>query len=53
VLRPKGMLAIWSAGPDYLFTTRLKKAGYEVSTRIARSRKGKGSKHTIFLAKKR
>jgi spermidine synthase len=52
VLRPKGMLAIWSAGPDYLFTTRLKKAGYEVSTRIARSRKGKGSKHTIFLAKK-
>jgi spermidine synthase len=53
VLRPKGVLAIWSAGPDYLFTTRLKKAGYEVSTRIARSRKGKGSKHTIFLAKKR
>nr|WP_297348541.1 hypothetical protein [uncultured Glaciecola sp.] len=53
VLRPKGMLAIWSAGPDYLFTVRLKKAGYEVSTRIARARKGKGSKHTIFLARKR
>ncbi|MFT5712563.1 MAG: spermidine synthase [Glaciecola sp.] len=53
VLRPKGMLAIWSAGPDYLFTIRLKKAGYEVSTRIARARKGKGSKHTIFLARKR
>jgi spermidine synthase len=52
VLRPKGMLAIWSAGPDYLFTVRLKKAGYEVSTRIARARKGKGSKHTIFLARK-
>ncbi len=53
VLRPKGMLAIWSAGPDYLFTTRLKKAGYDVNTRIARARKGKGSKHTIFLARKR
>ena len=52
VLCPKVMLAIWSAGPDYLFTVRLKKAGYEVSTRIARARKGKGSKHTIFLAKK-
>lgn len=52
VLRPKGMLAIWSAGPDYLFTVRLKKAGYEVNTRIARARKGKGSKHTIFLARK-
>jgi spermidine synthase len=52
VLRPNGMLAIWSAGPDYLFTVRLKKAGYEVRTQIARSRKGKGSKHTIFLARK-
>jgi spermidine synthase len=52
VLRPKGMLAIWSAGPDFLFAARLKKAGYEVTTRIARARKGKGSKHTIFLAKK-
>lgn len=52
-LRSKGMLAIWSAGPDYLFTVRLKKAGFEVSTRIVRARKGKGSRHTIFLAKKR
>jgi spermidine synthase len=52
-LRPKGMLAVWSAGPDYLFTVRLKKAGYKVDTRIVRARPGKGSRHTIFLAKKR
>lgn len=52
VLKPNGMLAIWSAGPDYLFSVRLKNAGYVVSTRIARARKGKGSKHTIFLARK-
>ena len=51
-LRPNGMLAIWSAGPDYLFTVRLKKAGYRVDTRVVRARKGKGSRHTIFLAKK-
>lgn len=51
-LRPKGMLAIWSAGPDYLFTVRLKKAGYDVDTRVVRARKGKGSRHTIFLARK-
>jgi spermidine synthase len=51
-LKPKGMLAVWSAGPDYLFTVRLKQAGFEVSTRIVRARKGKGSRHTIFLAKK-
>jgi spermidine synthase len=52
-LRPKGMLAIWSAGPDKLFTVRLKKAGYTVDTKMVRARPGKGSRHTIFLAKKR
>jgi spermidine synthase len=52
MLRPKGRLAIWSAGPDYLFSVRLKKIGFNVETRIVRSRPGKGSKHTIFLAKK-
>ena len=51
-LKPQGMLAIWSAGPDYLFEVRLKKVGYKVDTRIVRARPGKGSKHTIFLAKK-
>jgi spermidine synthase len=51
-LRPKGMLAIWSAGPDYLFSVRLKKAGFDVDTRIVRARVGKGSRHTIFLARK-
>ncbi|MFT5283570.1 MAG: spermidine synthase [Kangiellaceae bacterium] len=51
-LLPKGILAIWSAGPDHSFTVRLKKAGYEVSTRVVRARVGKGSRHTIFLAKK-
>lgn len=52
MLRPKGVLAIWSAGPDQLFTVRLKKAGFEVNTQVVRARPGKGSKHTIFLAKK-
>lgn len=51
-LRPMGTLAIWSAGPDYLFSVRLKKAGYDVNTRVVRARKGKGSRHTIFLARK-
>lgn len=52
-LRVNGVLAIWSAGPDYLFTVRLKNAGFSVDTRTVRARPGKGSKHTIFLAKKR
>ena len=51
-LNPNGMLAIWSAGPDYLFSVRLKKIGFRVDTREVQARPGKGSKHTIFLAKK-
>lgn len=51
-LRPEGMLAIWSAGPDPLFVIRLKKARFNVSVRTVRARAGKGSRHTIFLAQK-
>ncbi|MBU3019905.1 hypothetical protein KO519_19715 [Paraglaciecola agarilytica] len=52
VLHPQGVLAIWSAGPDYLFEVRLKRIGYKVDTRTASARADKGTKHTIFLAKK-
>jgi spermidine synthase len=51
-LRPKGMLAIWSAGPDDQFTLRLKKAGFKADARVVRARPGKGSRHTIFLARR-
>jgi len=51
-LRPKGMLAVWSAGPDAPFITQLKKAGFKVSDKMVRARPGKGSRHVIFLAKK-
>ena len=51
-LRPEGVLAVWSASPDTMFTIRLKKAGFKVEVRTVRERPGKGSRHTIFLAKK-
>ncbi len=51
-LRPEGMLAIWSAGSDSLFTIQLKKAGFKVEIRTVRAHAGKGSRHTIFLARK-
>ena len=51
-LRPEGMLAVWSAGADSMFVIQLKKAGFTVSVRTVRARPGKGSRHTIFLAKK-
>ena len=51
-LRPSGMLAIWSAWLDPKFTTQLKKAGFKVGTKTVRAHKGKGSRHTIYLARK-
>lgn len=51
-LRPEGVLAVWSAGADSLFPIQLKKAGFAVTVRTVRARPGKGSRHTIFLAKK-
>lgn len=51
-LRAEGVLAVWSAGADSLFPIQLKKAGFAVTVRTVRARPGKGSRHTIFLAKK-
>jgi spermidine synthase len=50
-LRPGGILAIWSAGPDPVFTRRLNKAGFSVDEVRVRARSnGKGAKHTIWFA---
>lgn len=50
-LRPGGVLAIWSAGPDPAFTRRLVKAGFSVDEQTVRARdNGKGPKHTIWFA---
>jgi spermidine synthase len=53
-LRPSGVLAIWSAGPDNLFKARLKHAGFKVEEHVVRPhRAGKGSRHYIWLAQAR
>jgi len=49
-LRPKGVLAIWSAWHDPKFTQQLKKARFKVDVKTVRAHKGKGSRHTIYLA---
>lgn len=49
-LRPKGILAVWSAGPDRNFTQRLRKAGFKVSQARVRESDNKGDIHTIWLA---
>ncbi len=50
-LRPGGVLAVWSSGPDPRFTQRLMKAGFDVDEKKTRaSRKGGGARHVIWIA---
>ncbi|MCR6644028.1 MAG: MnmC family methyltransferase [Terricaulis sp.] len=50
-LKPGGVLAIWSAGPDAKFTRRLKDAGFAVEEAVVRARAGKGARHVIWFAR--
>lgn len=50
-LRPKGVLAIWSAGPDRAFSKRLRKTGFEVDQVEVRARGKKGAHHVIWIAR--
>ncbi|VVS97288.1 conserved hypothetical protein [Sphingomonas sp. EC-HK361] len=50
-LRPRGVLAIWSAAPDAAFTRRLQVAGFAVEDVTVRARNnGKGPAHLIWFA---
>ena len=52
-LKPKGILAIWSAYPDAAFTQRLTDSGFKVEKVNVRARaNGKGARHVIWLATK-
>lgn len=51
-LAPGGVLAVWSATPDAVYSSRLKKAGFQVEVITVRERPGKGARHAIFLARK-
>ena len=51
-LHPAGVMAVWSAWHDPKFTQQLKKARFKVETKSVRAHKGKGSRHTIYLASK-
>jgi spermidine synthase len=52
-LRPGGVLAVWSAGPDRFFGKRLEHAGFAVREHVVRPhRAGKGPRHHIWVAAK-
>lgn len=53
-LRPKGVLTVWSAGPDRTFTPRLRRAGFNAREIRVRARGVHGgARHTIWLAVER
>lgn len=51
-LRPGGVLAVWSAGPDQNFTQRLRKVGFDVDEIRVRAHGKKGARHVIWFAKR-
>ncbi len=53
-LRPGGVLAVWSSGPDFFFPKRLQKVGFEVEEIKVRARAGikGGGHHIIWLARR-
>jgi spermidine synthase len=52
-LRPKGLLAVWSAAPDKEFANRLDHAGFAVEEIEARAHKGRGTRYVIWAATKK
>jgi spermidine synthase len=51
-LRPEGVLAVWSAGPDRDFSARLQKVGFEVHEAHVREHDKESAIHTIWLAER-
>ncbi len=52
-LRPGGVLAVWSAGPDRAFSDRLRKTGFEVEEVRVRARDARGgARHTIWITRR-
>ncbi len=49
-LRPGGVLAVWSSGPDPSFTQRLRKAGFAVDEVRVRANGSGGARHIIWIA---
>jgi spermidine synthase len=52
-LRPKGVLGVWSSGPDDRFTRRLRECGFSAEALSVRaSTKRSGARHVIWMAVK-
>lgn len=49
-LKPGGVLAVWSQGPDSGFTRRLKQAGFAIEEVNTRANGKRGARHVIWIA---
>ena len=50
-LKPGGVLAVWSQGPDRAFSKRLRDAGFAIEEVMVRAHRGKkGARHIVWLA---
>jgi spermidine synthase len=49
-LRPGGVLALWSAGPDVKFAARLRQSGFGVDEVAVRAG---GARHVVWIATRR
>jgi spermidine synthase len=52
-LRPNGVLAVWSSGPNLSFAKRLRGAGFDVNeVNVRATGRGGGARHVIWIAVK-
>jgi spermidine synthase len=51
-LRPGGILAVWSSGPDAKFKRRLRETGFATEEVAVRANTKRGARHVIWLAAK-
>ena len=52
-LRPGGVLGVWSSYPDRGFTSRLKRNGFDATETMVRAHRGRGARHTVWIAAKK
>lgn len=52
-LRPKGVLAVWSASADRAFSQRLSSSGFNAEEVQVFAHGNRGTRHTIWIAEKR
>jgi len=52
-LKPGGVLAVWSQGPDSGFVRRLKRNGFDATETMVRAHRGRGARHTVWIGAKK